>query len=223
MGSTQDTHEYRDVQPPRLHDRDAIMKLKWPVCLSALFLALLSSAGCSHPFSLLSSSGTAGDTRPLPFGRVSDPGGISPTSALPQKGIPLGTAITVRLQSPLSSADSTSGDSFTAQLDDPIVVAGKVVAERGSSVLGRIAIAKASSQKDDPGYLRLTLSSVVIQGKPRALQTSSLFSKGGPAAEGHSEYETGIGSESSDQANDAKFSTARRLTFHLVQPVILPD
>lgn len=52
--------------------------------------------------------------------------------------IPAGTMITVRLREELSSKYSQDGQNFTATLDQPLVVDGFVIAERGSSQRGRI-------------------------------------------------------------------------------------
>lgn len=52
--------------------------------------------------------------------------------------VPSGTTITVRLSETLSSERNHPGDQFTAVLDQPIVVDGFVIAERGARAQGRI-------------------------------------------------------------------------------------
>jgi hypothetical protein len=52
--------------------------------------------------------------------------------------IPAGTSLTVRLAESLSSDKSRAGDTFAATLDQPLVVEGFVIAERGSRAQGRI-------------------------------------------------------------------------------------
>jgi hypothetical protein len=79
----------------------------------------------------------------------------------------------------LSSADARAGDSFQAVLDEPLVVAGKTLAAQGTPVTGSVVAARASEGLNDPGYMRLTLASIIMNGKSAALQTSSIFAKGG--------------------------------------------
>jgi hypothetical protein len=53
--------------------------------------------------------------------------------------IPAGTLLSVRVDERLSSETVQMGDSFRASLDQPLVVDGAVIAERGARVEGRIA------------------------------------------------------------------------------------
>jgi hypothetical protein len=92
--------------------------------------------------------------------------------------VPAGTVVAVRLQSSISSATASPGESFDAVLDEPLVVKGETVAPRGAPVTGRVVEAKSSGHLHDSGYLRLTLSSITIHGKAVPMQTSSLFAKG---------------------------------------------
>lgn len=59
-----------------------------------------------------------------------------------------GTAIMVTLADSLSTDANKVGDSFTAHLSQPIVVNGKVVAEKGDRVTGHIA------KLDEPGRVK---------------------------------------------------------------------
>jgi hypothetical protein len=52
--------------------------------------------------------------------------------------IPAGTMITVRLREALSSEKQSDGDPFQATLDQPLVIDGFVIAERGALVRGRV-------------------------------------------------------------------------------------
>ena len=134
-------------------------------------------------------SEAAAEEGPLPFDRQTRPDGISPSTDLipPPPGMPAGTPITIRLQQPVSSATAHAGDAFRASLVEPIIVNGQTIADRGTTVMGRVMEAVASQQS--PGYLRLALASIFIQDTPVTLQSSSAFVKGVPArperAEGH--------------------------------------
>jgi len=61
---------------------------------------------------------------------------MPPPSALT---VPAGTWITVRVNQPISSDHNQQGDVFSATLAQPIVVDGVVVAQRGQTVVGRVA------------------------------------------------------------------------------------
>jgi len=123
----------------------------------------------------------AGDDQKLPFDHDAQKNGISPTGSLVPmpSSLPAGTPLTIRLQSGVSSASSHSGDTFDAVLDEPVIIQGQTVVPRGATVTGRVVEAKASGHLQDPGYLRLTLDKISISGKAVAVQTSSLFVKGG--------------------------------------------
>jgi hypothetical protein len=152
---------------------------RWRRMVALGVLGLISAwlTGCSRqPPPESNASANSGR---LPFERVSERGGISPTAGFAFDGIPAGTQFTVRLQMALSSADSRAGDSFQAVLDEPLVIARKTIAPRGTPVTGSVLAARASEGLTDPGYLRLTLASIVMNGKSVPLQTSSIFAKGG--------------------------------------------
>jgi hypothetical protein len=92
--------------------------------------------------------------------------------------VPAGTVVAIRLQNSVSSATASSGESFDAVLDEPLVVKGETVAPRGAAVTGRVVEAKPSGRLHNSGYLRLTLASITINGKAVPVQTSTLFAKG---------------------------------------------
>ena len=210
------------------------------VVLTLTWVTLAWMTGCSRQIAVPGSGGTAGSSQ-LPFDRVSDNSGMSPTDGFTSEGIPAGTEVTIRLQLALSSADSRVGDSFEAVLDEPLVVAGKTVVPRSAPVTGRVVATKASGGRHDPGYLRLTLASIAMNGKSIPLQTSSIFAKGrsyekrNQAATAHgSEADVSVArasvssatrSESRRDPNrgDVRFSTGRQFTFRLAQPLHLQN
>ncbi|HKS73802.1 MAG TPA: hypothetical protein VJQ82_11450 [Terriglobales bacterium] len=148
--------------------------------LFALLLVLLMTVACSHEPLIESLDDPAPDNSQLPFERSPNPKGIPPTSAIRYLGIPAGTPLAIRLQAALSSEAAHSGDSFQAFLDEPIIIQGQTVVPRGASVSGRIVAARPSDGLQHPGYLRLTLSAILIDDKSQAVQTTSRFVKGGP-------------------------------------------
>jgi hypothetical protein len=92
--------------------------------------------------------------------------------------VPPGTAVTVRLQTPVSSVSSRLGETFDAVLDEPLVVDGRTVVPRGAAVRGKVTMARHSGHLRHPGELGLTLVSVSVQGKEIPLKTSYVFAKG---------------------------------------------
>ena len=151
---------------------------------AALALTLALTTGCARQPNAAGSEETAqaaGDQQKIPFDRISQKNGISPSESIlptPQT-VPAGTPITIRLQSGVSSATAHTGDPFEAVLDEPVIVQGQTIAPRGATVTGRVVAAKSSGRLHDPGYLRLTLASITVKGKAVPVQTSSIFVKGG--------------------------------------------
>ena len=207
--------------------------------LGLAWLSLIGMAGCSRQLAT-PGSGAKANAGQLPFDRVSDNSGISPTAGLPFEGIPVGIQVTIRLQLALSSADSRAGDSFQAALDDPVVVDGKTVLPRGAQVTGSVVAAKASAGPHDPGYLRVTLASIAIHGKSIPVETSSIFAKGvwygkrsaaviqrsavdaeGTAAKSAMDSPGGSERSLNPARSDVRFSTGHRLSFRLAQPLPL--
>jgi len=223
------------------------MMLNRAVPFTIVMLLMTLAAGCSQQPGAQSSDDSS-STQQLPFDRSADSKGISPTAAITPATIPSGTPITVRLQSSVSSAASHSGEAFDAVLDDPLIIDGQTVAPRGATVTGRVVSAKASGHLKDPGYLRLTLISLSINGKELPIQTSSIFAKGishetrnlavigggtaagaligGIAGGGKGALigtavgaAGGTGTAYAIGKKDVSFGSERRLTFRLTQPV----
>lgn len=93
--------------------------------------------------------------------------------------VPANTAIYVRLQQSISSATAQSGQNFSAELDEPLVVEGQTLAPKGAPVTGKVVAARESGHLHNAGYLRITLSSIMLNGKTVPLQTNSVFVSGG--------------------------------------------
>jgi len=230
----------------------------WTVTsLAALAMGLAMTVGCGHQSAVpVAASGSAPprNEEQLPFDRQVQRGGISPSSAVipPGARIPAGTPVTVRLRAAIASATAKSGDTFEAVLVEPIVVNGQTLSERGAPVTGRVMEARAAGRSASPGYLRLALSSLSVNGKTSPVQSSSHFVKGASRATRKSATirssateETLVGTVAEggkepvpgnafvlDSANSAEFATSlkdvtvdpdRRLTFRLTEPIPLHD
>src|SRR5580704_13906811 len=86
----------------------------------------------------------AGDAAPLPQpqGAPAQPARTLPATLT----LPAGAVIAVRTNQWLSSDRNHPGDTFSAVLDQPLVVHGWVVARRGQTVMGRVDVAQKASQ-----------------------------------------------------------------------------
>jgi len=93
--------------------------------------------------------------------------------------VPANTAIYVRLQQSISSSTAQSGQNFSAVLDEPLIVDGQTLAPRGTAVTGKVVSARESGHLHNAGYLRITLSSMTVNGRSVPLQTNSMFVSGG--------------------------------------------
>jgi hypothetical protein len=165
--------------------------MKFPNWTSYLARAalLLAMAGCSKQLTPQPGANAGADSpqahQPAPSPSAFAASKPDPTipgkrtnAAADPLEIPSGTPVTVRLLSTVSSAISHAGDEFAATLDQPIVVDGKTVAPEGAEVTGRVLAARHSGRLMHPGYLRIALASVTLEGQKVPLQTSSIIVAG---------------------------------------------
>ena len=129
---------------------------------------LVFTAGCSR---LPDNAQAAGDPDAQNAQSVAP---FTPTLTIPED-----TPIAIRMQETVSSASARPGEQFDAVLDDPILVDERTVVPRGVPVVGRVVEARHSGHLNHSGYVRITLVSITIQGKPVPVETSSLFMAGG--------------------------------------------
>jgi hypothetical protein len=89
-----------------------------------------------------------------------------------------GAYVTVRLNDGLSTDRNQQGDPFSATLEQPIVVDGIVVANRGQTVYGRVA--GVEKQKSDrPSKIALQLTSLTLADGTQTPITSQLVGRQG--------------------------------------------
>ena len=94
--------------------------------------------------------------------------------------VPADTAISVALDQTLSSKTSKSGDKFTATVESPIEIEGKVAIPKGARADGVVNDAKAAGRFKGGAALSLTLTSITVNGRDHEIQTSpaTMSSKG---------------------------------------------
>ena len=188
-----------------------------PLTLGLLFCI----TACGRPPAADSSNS---DSQKLPFDRQPHSTGMSPSQSLipSTTKLPEGTPILIRLQSGLSSATAHPGDTFSATVDEPVVVDGQTRIPRDTPATGRVLEAKPSAGAREPGYLRIVLVSLNKGGRQIMIYTSSIFAKGGPREERNSASASQRDSDKDkNKDRDISFGTDRRLNFRLAQTVDL--
>jgi hypothetical protein len=189
--------------------------LSHPNRVAVILLTLSLFCACGRP-PADDSSNIAGSQK-LPFDREPLSTGVSPSqSLLPSTTkLPEGTPIPIRLHSALSSASSHAGDSFSATVDEAVVIDGQTLVTRGTSATGHVLEAKPSTGSLEPGYLRILLVSLDMGGRTVMIETSSIFAKGG--ARGERSPASGVNQED----KNIVLGIDRRLNFRLAQAVDL--
>jgi hypothetical protein len=101
------------------------------------------------------------------------PTGQPNQAVLPQTlTLPAGTVIRVRIDEWVSTDRNLTGDSFSAVLDQPIVVGGWVVARRGQSETGRVSTVKKGGHGGGASQLGVDLPELtLVDGQQLPLQT----------------------------------------------------
>ena len=98
--------------------------------------------------------------------------------------VPAGTLLPVRLIETVSSDRNHSGDTFTATLDEPLVVDGFVIAEKGARVEGRIIETEQAGRVKGLSSIGLELTRLnTADGQHVEISTAS-FTKTGPQSRG---------------------------------------
>jgi len=93
--------------------------------------------------------------------------------------LPKGTIVRVRIDEWISSDRNSVGDSFSAVLDQPIVVNGWVVARRGQAQTGRVSVIKKGGH-GNPSQLGVDLPDLtLVDGQQMPLQTELYQTSGG--------------------------------------------
>ncbi len=129
--------------------------------LIALLAGVLATAGCGRKVENAVSanqSQSEGATNSLV------PAENTSSSALvnqpPETSIPVGTPVSVRLLSNISSSTAEPGDQYEAELASPVIVNGQTVFASGAGARIRVLAASPSGRLRHPGFLRITLDAV---------------------------------------------------------------
>jgi hypothetical protein len=97
--------------------------------------------------------------------------------------IPAGTVVRVRIDEWISTDRNVTGDSFSANLDQPLVVNGWVVARRGQAETGRVSLVKKGGHGNGSSQLGLDLPDLtLVDGQQLPLQTELFQTSAGSSA-----------------------------------------
>jgi hypothetical protein len=107
--------------------------------------------------------------------------------------IPAGTNLTVRMGETISTEKSHPGDTFTATLDQPLVVDGFVIAERGSRAQGRIVEADRSGRVKGVALLQVELTQISTADGQKVRVNTGFFEKKADSTKKQDAAKVGIG------------------------------
>jgi len=105
--------------------------------------------------------------------------------------IPAGSVLHMKLTTTLTSKTNKSGDSFTGQVSQPIVVNGKEVVPKFSEVVGHVAFVKPSGRIKGKGELRLVIDKVVTPDEDKQFKVPSTLDDSNNAPCAHTKDEEG--------------------------------
>jgi hypothetical protein len=88
--------------------------------------------------------------------------------------IPAGTNITVRMIDAVDSEKNSVGQTFQASLDEPVIVNGQTVIERGADVVIKLIDNKQSGKLTGTTQLALDLVSVKVNGRMVDINTQTV-------------------------------------------------
>ena len=216
----------------------------WPVLFLCVCLACVRPSGVVQGPDASSSSNSpelpfhsARSTNSAPAGDASAP--ALPPNSNPSDTLPFrpgthppsaerGTLLTVELGTSLVPTRIHPGDVFPATVAETVTIDGGTLIDAGTAVSGRVEAAQAAAPSVGlrgekarllrAGYVRLTLTAMLVNGKTIALQTSSLFAR---ASLPHSTKRSSVDPYSSLTASLYNVPRGRRLTFRLTAPLTL--
>lgn len=104
---------------------------------------------------------------------VAAPAGFDNRRIAPEVTVPAGTPLHVRLDQALDTKRSRAGETFTATLAEPVVVAEQTVVPKGTEFRGHVTTSDASGRLKGRAVLGVTLDSFDLKGKSYKIDTSA--------------------------------------------------
>ena len=127
---------------------------------------------------------------PARMQRNDRPPAAMPPAAVPHYGLPAsvtikpGTFVSARVNQVLSSDHNQAGDVFSATLTQPLVVDGVVVAQRGQTVMGRVAEAEKAGRAKGVSHLALQLTGLSLADGTQTSIQSHVVTRNGDTSVG---------------------------------------
>jgi hypothetical protein len=145
------------------------------ISLSAFSVGMLV-AGCQKPADQQSSPDASASPSMAESAKAAVKKAIEPKPLV----VPVDTMIAVVLDQTISSKTSKPGDKFSATVESPVEVEGKIVIPKGARAEGVVKDAKAAGRFKGGAALALELTGVAVNGKDHEIQTSGamMSSKG---------------------------------------------
>src|SRR5947208_9531783 len=141
-------------------------------CLAAISMSALSVgmlvAGCQKPADQQSGPDAKSSPSMAEAAKTAVKKALEPKPLV----VPAETVIAVVLDQTISSKTSKPGDKFSATVESPVEVEGKVAIPKGARADGVVKEAKAAGRFKGGALLVLKLTSVTVSGKDHKIQTS---------------------------------------------------
>jgi len=116
--------------------------------------------------------------------RFDEPDAVARPALPLQVTVPAGTWINLRVDQALSSDHNQPGDAWTATLTQPVIVNGRVVAQRGQTVGGVVAEAQKAGRAKGTSRLGLDLNELTLADGRQMPVRSRLMEFRGPTSWG---------------------------------------
>jgi hypothetical protein len=141
--------------------------------LSALCL-LLALAGCQKSADQQQASGTDANSSSPDSGAASSKPAVKEAPPRPKPiVVPAETVISVVLDEPVGSKISSPGQQFTATVNQPVEVDGRLAIPKGARATGIVKDAKRAGRFKGGAQLELTLASIEVHGENYDVHTTA--------------------------------------------------
>jgi hypothetical protein len=137
---------------------------------AAAGVAILAAILVGRTGTTASADSSAASAKSAPKSLLSRLTGTRPVMVV----VPEGTRIPVRLEQGISSEKNNSGDTFSATLAAPLMLAGKTLAPAGASVEGLLTDVTDAGRVKGRASLTMVLRHLTVDGKDYTLSTQPL-------------------------------------------------
>ena len=145
------------------------MKRPFFAAMLSLLSFAMALAGCAKSSNQPAVSDTASSSPPSSSPTATKDAAPKPRPIV----VPAGTSISVVLDQRVGSKISTTGETFTATVEAPVEVDGKVAIPKGARAAGIVKNAKAAGHFKGGAVLELALTSVTLGDRDYEIRTSA--------------------------------------------------